>query len=381
MGKAYDIQKGTYNNWFPIGYSVFLTIPMQFGKNYIVARTIMQLLLYSNIPVLVFLVLNNLFKLKKSGKVISLIGSVLFCFYPYYVISSLWEADTWPIFLITILGFYLFLQLKDGNIKKVFLLGLVLGLLFFFRPTALVPFLILILISAYNGLRHKNLKVVLYGFVVFIPIILTIAGWGLRNYKISSELCLSQSNAGYNLWLGNNAYTNVVLHKRFGDATPIEEDIIPFFDKKWSFLKNSSEYEKDNFFKGEAINFIKTHPSETITNSMWKFVGFWSPFRMREGHWSDSKVKSFLTILFAAPLLFLSMLSIIWFIIKKDYKKNKDKLFVISFIVLWMLPYLLYFSTFRYRTPIDFLLLYLALDLIYPFLYKFKFLVEIYEKN
>lgn len=374
MVNPYEVQKGVYYNWFPFGYSIFLLLPMSAGKYYILVRTIIQLLLFSLIPVVIFNLLKYLFLQKKKGPRISLIASLLFCFYPYFLISSLWGSDTWMLFFFNLITFNFFIKYIERERILPVIPGILLLVLYFLKPVTLVPYILIALGTLIFSRRRGVKKEFVNALILFLPLIIAILGWGCRNYYISQKMTFTQSNNGYNLWLGNNEYTYKVLSSRLGDGSTIEDDIFPLVDKKWSYLKNLNEYDKDAFFKQTAIDFIRANPVITLKNCFWKAVGFWSPLRMRSGHWSESKSKSFMTVLFAGPLLFLSLLSIIRFFIKKEYNWNRKKKIVVVFIFLWMVPYLLFFSTFRYRTPLDFLLLYLAMDFIEPYISKNKFL-------
>ena len=159
---------------------------------------------------------------------------------------------------------------------------------------------------------------------------LTVGSWGTRNYLLFDTFNLTNSSVGYNLWLGNNEYTNEFMRYRLGDGATIEDFIIPKFDEKWSFLKHYSEYQKDLFFKEQAGMFVINHPLETIENVFWKIIGFWSPLRMRRGHWSDSFLKQVITLITNTPFILLSILSLINFFKYTEYKKKKWKTLLVS---------------------------------------------------
>jgi len=210
-------------------------------------------------------------------------------------------------------------------------------------------------------------RLIIKNLFVLLLVIVTVVGiWTIRNYVEFNVVSLTHSNVGYNLWLGNNKYTNEFMRKRLGDGATIEDEIIPKYDTAWSYLKYYSEYEKDAFFRREAIDFIINEPIESLENVMWKIIGFWSPLRMRSGHWSDSKSKQIFTLIIHTPLLFLSILSVFTYFKKKEYKKKEWKTWLILFMFLYMLPHLLFFSTTRFRAPIDFGLLLLSMDYLYP---------------
>jgi len=207
----------------------------------------------------------------------------------------------------------------------------------------------------------------------FIPLILlsvlTLI-WGFRNKELSQIFALTHSNVGYNLWLGNNEKTNTYLKEYLGDGGTIEDKIIPYYNSKWSFLQFYSEYQKDDFFRTKAWNFVKSNPTITLSNVAWKIVGFWSPIRVRTGHWSESKLKTFLSMMFWTPLLLSSLLSVLIFFTRREYKSKYTKKLLLCFMFLWMLPHLFFFSTQRFRAPIDFGLILLTLDFWTPTLLR-----------
>lgn len=365
MQHPYEIQKGVYYNWFPIGYSLIL-VPTMLFDNYKIVLTIFQLFLFSFIPVLLFLISNQVFRDYKYRVPVSFLISILWCFYPYYLVSSLWRSDTWTIVLLNLITFYNPIKFYDSGFSKkyAYRLAFLFVTLFFFRPLILFPYGLLIFIWVFmyikDSLKTKNL------FVLLVTIVTVVGIWTIKNYVEFNVVSFTHSNVGYNLWLGNNKYTNEFMRKRLGDGATIEDEIITKYDKEWAFLKYYSEYEKDNFFRERAYSYMKNHPIETIENSFWKIIGFWSPLRMRTGHWSDSKAKQIFILIVHTPLLILSLLSLITYFKRKEYKKKVWKTWLILFMFLYMLPHLLFFSTTRFRAPIDFSLLLLSMDYLYP---------------
>ncbi len=61
----HSMQIGEYKNWRPIGYSFFLIFPSLFDDNYLFVRSILQSILYSFIPLLIYLISNIIFRNEK----------------------------------------------------------------------------------------------------------------------------------------------------------------------------------------------------------------------------------------------------------------------------------------------------------------------------
>lgn len=358
-----NLQKGTYYNWRPLGYSLFLAPFYSINSNPLLLRTIGQILIYSVIPVFIFLLIirifvNNIYKNK-----IALIASIAWCFYPHFWVSSLQIIDTWLITLVTVFSVYYSITFYHSLTKNHFgILLIILVFVFFLRPLLIFPIVLVVLSIIILQLEGRMLMKYTTGVILLL--LLVIGSWTLRNYYVFGEFSFTQSNVGYNLWLGNNEQTNQYLRERLGDGAAIEDEILPKYNTKYLFLKNYTEYEKNNFFINKAIGFIVSNPLETIENIGWKFIGFWNPLRMRQDHWTQSSIKRVVDLLANLPFLILTLLSLKNYILLKEYKTKVWKSILISFIFFYIIPYLLVFSTARYRIPINFVLLILSLDYI-----------------
>ncbi len=380
MLNPFEIQKGVYNNWYPIVYSLWLTIPLMTNENYLIVRTFLQVILFSMIPVLVFSISLHIFKYHEHRKRIAIITSLMVCLYPIYANFTLQGSDTGMITFFNALSLYLLFQSINTRKLKYFIqLGISLSVLFLLRPIGLLPYFVLIFIELFQSYKNKiNYK---YLIIPLFMAFLSIMAWGMRNLILAGEFNITYTNVGYNLWLGNNEFTNQVLKKRLGDGSTLEDEVIPHFDKKWKFLKELNEYEKDRFFKSKGIEFITNNPLETVENSLLKFIGYWSPLRMREGHWSDSRIKTLVTIIFTGPILILGWISIIFFLIQREYKQRREKLYIIILVIAWMVPHLLFFSTTRFRIPTDFCLIILTMDVLTRIIFKYKKVTSFLNKE
>ncbi len=368
----FNLQKGIYYNWRPVGYSLFLVPAIKLSElintDFPFVRTIYQLIIFSSIPAFLYLFLLNFFRQLKDVKIISISIAILFTLNPTYLVSSMQSLDTNLITLLTLLVVLLLFQQKNNNPKSYIYVIILLIFLFFTKPIAIFPFFSLLIILLIIGeTDFKKNYVIILTFVS-----LFIITWGFRNYHYFGTYDITNTSVGYNLWLGNNQHTNEFLRMHLGDGSTIEDKIIPKYDEKWKFLSTYNEYEKDKFFKLHAWQFIKDYPLVTVENMFWKLIGFWSPLRVRDGHWSDSSLKKYLVLMFYTPLLILSLLSVIRFFWYKEYRIRKEKGLLILFMFLWMLPHLMFFSTARFRAPIDFGLYILAADVVLNYFTNIK---------
>ena len=364
-----NIQKGIYYDWRPIGYSLFLTIPALAGGNFEFLKIIVQLIIYSFIPVFIYLLFNLLFLNFLYGGVASLTGSLLYLIYPNFVVSSLQTVDTWLTTLILLIILFLFFKINlTGNYKYLIFLGLSISFLFLIRPAGAVSTGAFILLSYFLFVNIKKMRNWL--FVPFLFLIITISLWGFRNYLIFNKWYPSFTNTGYNLWLGNNEHTYEFLESHLGDGTSIESDIIPYYESKWHNLSRFNELDKNSFLLNRAVSFIEKYPLIFFKNTVWKVVGYWLPIRVRDVPSQNSILKTIIVFIFSLPVIILSLISIVVFFFRKEIKTNRVKASIILFILLWMMPYLFFFTTARFREPTNFCLLYLSIDLIFSSNYK-----------
>ncbi len=336
---------------------------------YVIVRNIYQLLFYSLIPVLIYLISIEFFNEEKS-KIFALLVTILWVINLSFLISSTQYLDIWSITLINLFCFYLLQHaVRLGKLQNYIFLGLGVSTLFFFKPNGIFPYIIILIILWFYKKNSPliDTKKSIWTFLIILSVILC---WAFRNYIYFEKIDFANSSVGYNLWLGNNKYTNGFLVENFGDGSTIEDYIVPSFNNGWALLKYFDEYGKNEFFINEALEFVYDHPLETLENAFWKFVGFWPPLRFRDGHWSDSTTKKLVILFYTIPLLIFSFLSVIKFFIANEYKAKNRKALVIIFTFLWMFPYLFFFSTSRFRIPLDFCLIILSVDFISPYLSK-----------
>lgn len=364
MIKPYEIQKGIYNNWFPPGYSIFIYLTLIFDRSYSLLF-ITQLLLFSTIPVFFIKILRANSKDYLKDKHYFLIA-LIFIINPYYLVSSLWKTDTWFNTFVSIVLIYSIIKFeKERSLYYALLISAFLIVLFFLKPVAIPAFLAVLLIIMFNTKKnYKNFKIFV---AIFIPLIFIILSRTIINYYKNHIISFTYSNVGYNLWLGNNEFTYQFMKEHLGDGSTIEDYIIPKFDQEWKFLSYYSEYEKDKFFRKKALEYMLHNPGITIKNMMWKFFGFWSPLRVRNGHWSDSRAKKILVLIYQTPIILLAFFSISRRIFGKNFYGIYSK-YLLILIILWIIPHLFFFSTTRFRAPIDFAIMILAVDYLVPYL-------------
>lgn len=197
-------QQGIYFNWRPIGYSAFLIAIMKMNfLDFNAIKSFFQIILYSLIPSFIFLIATELFAKYSIKNQLSILAAIIAIGNPIFLISHLQSLDTWFITLLTTISFYFLIKNYHLFDRKYFL-ALSLTILFFLRPTGIFPFVFLLLIMLCNSPKSHRY---LFLFPIIL-IILSVVSWGIRNYVYFQKYDFTNSSVGYNLWLGNNQYSN-----------------------------------------------------------------------------------------------------------------------------------------------------------------------------
>lgn len=357
------LQMGEYHNWRPIGYSLFLaTIFLVTSKNFFLIRTLLQILIYSFIPVIFFQICREYFHRNSKSELISSICTLIFIFNPSFLVGQLQSLDTWFKTLFVMITF--FLIMKNDKNTLLFLVP-ALTAIYLIAPIGFVSIMLFMFFISIIKIFSRK-KFLFLSLVMTVIILLN----GLRNYSAFGKFDVTNSSFGYNFWLGNNEKTLDFLRKHLGDGSTIEDKILPHFNQKFKSIAAYSEYEKNNFFIKQALNFMLKNPLTTLEAICWKGFGFWSPLRVRTNHYSESLIKTVLSFIYQAPLTLAFFVSFLLFFVKKEWKWNKPKLLLISFAIFWFLPYLMFFTMARYRTPIEFIFIILLVENIYKFFMK-----------
>jgi len=192
----------------------------------------------------------------------SFLLTLVFSFIPislYY--PSQISSISIQVLLITYFLYFIIKLLRKKSFKNFFLFSIISGLLILVRGEfILFYFLTMIYFFFYYS---KDIK----SFIIILALTsLIISPYLLRNYNHFNSFVLTKS-FGYNLLKGNNPEFKVE-----GNA-----DFIYYnYDKRNLKLKTNKNYEikLDNFYKKEALQFIKEDPSKFVNSYFLKVFSF-----------------------------------------------------------------------------------------------------------
>jgi 4-amino-4-deoxy-L-arabinose transferase-like glycosyltransferase len=249
-GYGYAPYGGLATAYFPIGYPLFLAMLFWvFGVSVTVAQTANLILSVASL-VLVYWIARDLFRSELAGRL-----SLLFlAIYPNNIAyTSLVGVEIFYLFLL-FLGVSLLLPCI--SIKGVSLPGRLLtaGLVFGFATlvkvqTLLLPAFLLLLFPQFSWEGRSLVNRLKRIAILYVALIGVLIPWVIRNYRLYNDIVLS-NNDGLNLYIGNGPEAN-------GGWVAI-----PWFDVRNDIL---DEHKINKIARRKAIDYIKTHPLQTLT--------------------------------------------------------------------------------------------------------------------
>jgi hypothetical protein len=182
--------------------------------------------------------------------------------------------------------------------------------------------------------------------VIGISAGLIVSPWLFRNYQVIGSPVLN-SNAGFNLYIGNNPAANgyfVSIVDTPRGAT-------------WHQLRAQGEMEASVTLKVEALDWIKRNPDQFAMLAVKKAGIFWLP-PVHQGQGSQSKFEKITRLAWLIQYLLVFCLAVFSIFIKK--LRTNETCLVWLAILGYASVHMVFYVIFRYREPIMPLLVVLA---------------------
>ena len=331
------------NLWMPPVYAYFIYIhALIFGLDENLANFVIitQIILSSLTTLLFHRIISNFFSLKMS-----LLGSIIFCFFPLIVYSSS-QISSATIYLFLLLSFILLilnLEIKEDSykLKSFILIGFLAGILILTRRDFI---LIYIFSLFYSYFFFKNsLKRIL---IILIVTFITISPYILRNY-IAFDKFIVHSGLGYNLWKAYNVKAEV-------EGFYIQSSVLK---KELLKVKKDIYYRinEDKIYFNSAKEYILENPLESLKLFLKRLFSFFFIDL-------ESSQKNYYNIFHILPNLSIAVFALIGLIVcnKKDKKLNYLLYILVAILLIYslfaLLPrYKLYILPFQIILSLKFL--------------------------
>ena len=351
-GKGYTNLKGEPTALRPPGYPFFLAVIYRiFGESHLVVRIIQSLL--GIISCWGIYLIGKAWGGIKTG--LTALG--LSCFYPpfisYYYAPRGILSETLYVFLFIFFLYYLISGIKEHPKSSLCLgvSGLFLGLVTLTRGVTLLLPIVVLLALWIAGIRGRMLWRKF--FIFFLPFLLVLFPWNLRNYLVFSKFVPVSTNGGLSFYASNHPSSNGLGGKIYRNITlPLDEELAK---------KGLNEAERSSYFLKEGMQFILRTPQRSLKLFIRKFFLFWD-FNA-ENYLRD---KVYMTYNFAYMFILPFSLLGIFF----PWKQEKNKL---TWVFLLLLVYFSFFHTVvhtstRYRIPLESILIILgSAGILYAF--------------
>jgi tetratricopeptide (TPR) repeat protein len=237
----------------------------------------------------------------------------------------------------------------------VFIAGVCIGCAALDRTNVLlfVPVVCWLLLGGFSFLKRKWLYKLPALFAA--GVILVLAPMAVRNYLVGKDLVLVSSNAGVNMYIGNNPHgvgvfylppeTGLSNYDLEGSSTRIAEQSVGHS------LKPS---QVSRYWAGRAVHFIMTSPGKACRLLWKKFLLFWNAYEVPNNldyYFVKAEFAPVLRLFFVGFWLVapLGLVAIVWRGVRGF---SADEKLLVAFIITYMCSVVPFFVTERYRLPI-----------------------------
>ncbi|MFH0982197.1 MAG: tetratricopeptide repeat protein [Planctomycetota bacterium] len=360
----------------PPGYPYFLSlIYTLFGTGYLAPR-IVQLVLG-----LINVILAFLFARKWFGLRVGLVlGLFMACYWIFVYFEGEFHAPVLVIYLLWLLVYAAGLWAERLDLRHALATGLLLGIAALVLPNALVFLPVLLGWSWWVARRHgerRRVRLAVVGLVAGTAV--AVAPATIRNYRVAHDFVLISSNAGVNLYLGNNETATGVVSDRIpglGDFKTCHDypALVRNLERKLGRALKPSAV--SGYFVNEALRFVREHPADFLKLTLKKALLFWGPREITHNK-AVSYERAGAAVLRNLPgnfslVVALAAMGGVLLVLDRRTKEAGDEnvslaarrrwemaVLLLALVVAYFLSVLPFFVSARYRVPIiPFLLLF-----------------------
>lgn len=256
---------------------------------------------------------------------VGLLGALALAIYPYALYFSVHRIRPTTLFVFCLLLVILqFLKLVEApTLKKSILIGVSLGITSLIDPIIFAFWPFGLGWVFFTGQANWKRRVGTIA-VVLVTLSATISPWLVRNYVVFGRFVFIKSNFSRELWYGNAGW-----------------DLLSIADRR--YLDGADEGEQSTFYRKKAFQFIGNHPLQFVRLTAIRFSRFWMLTKSKPGLAATIARISYLVLLvLGAAGVCLSL-----------HKGRNIHLLLLAMLSLPIPYYLTNFARFRYRFPIE----------------------------
>lgn len=333
-GMGYTLN-GELTAYRPVGYPYFLSLLMFISDSIIFLKTI-NILSY----ILAILIYYKI--LVRHTREVALYFVIIASIYPLAVYSSgiLVPQGLAAVSLALIIYFVL-----QGTKSSIFIASIIYGIALLNVPGLILILPAFVLYIYFDKTLLTN-KVILL-FLFLIGIILITMPWSYRNSKLFHQPVFISTNGGLNLLLGNSE------NARYD--TGALTDIAIYYD--YAVENKFNEAERDNYFKEEAVAWIRDNPYDAFSLYFGKVLNYFHYTNTTSTEVEEIDLKNIISFISYYPILLLAFIRILWY--KRFPISKLEGLFYLLY-TFNAFASAIFFTRIRFRIPFDYLLIALA---------------------
>ena len=272
-----DPQLQKYPYFRPPGYPFFLAaIYKMTGRGYLAPRVIQMLIGLVN-AVLAFAIARRLF-----GDVAALLVAALMSFYWIFIyFEGEFLEPVLAVLLVLATVYVLMIWMRDLSLSRMFVAGIIVGVLALVRPNALlwVP---VVGLWAFWILRRRGSrrKATVTAVALVIGVLVAVVPVTVRNAVVGRDFVPISSNGGVNLFIGNNERADGLVRGTMPGIGTLDTSfdhlsIVANVERKTGRRMKHSEV--SDYLAGEALGWMREHPGRVL-GLMWKkSLLYWGP--------------------------------------------------------------------------------------------------------
>lgn len=332
---------------YPLIFAATFKIFGIYSKSSALVLFFFQILLSALCCFLIFLIGKRVFN-EWAG----LIGATIFAIYPAGIHYGIQKIQTTYLIVVLLLLFILQIHelLKTPTIKQSILTGVTFGISILTDPTLIAFFPLALVCLLIKGCGELKVRVINVVFVL-LAMYVTNLPWQIRNYAVFGEFFFIKSNFTRELFMGNYRDRTARLEER-------------------KLMTTLDEGKRSKLYLNKAINAILSNPKRLINKTKKRFVWYWTAAARKHKYGNTA---TNITEKVTALSYYFVLIFFVIGIYLSVRKRKKIQLLLLAIILLPIPYYLTWFTRFRYRFPVEVIMIIIASFTVYSlweFLYK-----------
>jgi 4-amino-4-deoxy-L-arabinose transferase-like glycosyltransferase len=295
---------------------------------------------------------------------IGLVAALIACLYEPFIFYSIVPLKASLTVFLFPLSIYLFLAILNKNsIVKALLLGLAVGLLLNVRPNAVVIIPVLPLVIIWSQYKDKfTSKTIAATLVIYVlGMAIAVSPFMIRNYKAAGKIALTTTQAGQNLYYGNNLEEKDPYFRPlpFASSIPFEQGVQFTIEASRRTNTKMSHEEASSYWTREVIKMALDRPGAFSAKISRKTLVLFNSFESGN-HYHIGFMSNFVKF-FKFPFI------AIWLILPfgvaamaMNFVKDRKFLGLSIIFLAYAATLVIFFSSTRMRLPLLVILIPLA---------------------